>query len=203
MTRRIRFILIVFLVSILPGCGLDLDWKADEEFNNSIQPPQEVMDAVGVKEGMVIGEFGAAYGRFTLPLAARVGETGCIYANDIEESSLEFLRKRCRKAGLKNVRTILGEYEDPLFPKGSLDMAFSALVYHEIESPVVFLKNLIPALKPNAPIVIVDNAPGKNTEKSNIGRHWEKEFADAGLEIVKRKKLHERDVLFILKVATR
>jgi len=203
MMRRTRFILIVFLVSILPGCGLDLDWKADEEFNNSIQPPQEVMNAIGVKEGMVIGEFGAGYGRFTLPLAARVGESGRVYANDIEESSLAFLRKRCRKAGLKNVRTILGKYEDPLFSKGSLDMAISTLVYHEIENPVVFLKNLIPALKPDAPLVIIDNAPGKNKEKSNAGRDWKQEFADAGFEIVRMEKLHERDIIYILKVATR
>lgn len=178
----------------------DFDWREDEVANNAIQPPEEVMNLAGVKEGMIIGEFGAGYGRFTLPLAARVGAAGCIYANDIEESSLDFLQERCEEAGLTNVKTILGKYNDPMFPKGSLDMAFSTLVYHEIGNPAVFLKNLVPALKPNAPIVIVDNDPAKNTEESNIGRDWKKEFQDAGLEIVKMENLKERDVIFILQV---
>jgi ubiquinone/menaquinone biosynthesis C-methylase UbiE len=178
----------------------DADWREDETGNNAIQPPAEVMDLVGVTVGMTIGEFGAGYGRFTLPLAARVGPGGYVYANDVEESSLAFLRERCQDAGLKNVRTVLGTRDDPGFPKGSLDMALSALVYHEIEHPALFLKNLIPALKPGAPLVIVDNDPKRNTEKSNAGRDWETEFRQAGLEIVQTARLRERDVLFVLRV---
>lgn len=188
------------LVFIFCGCGIDLDWRKDEEANNAFQPPEEVMKIIGVKEGMVIGEFGAGYGRYTLPLAARVGKTGRVYANDIDQSSLAFLAKRCREAGLNNVQTILGKDDAPGFPKESLDMAFSTLVYHEIANPVAFLKNLVPALKPNAALVIIDSDPSKNTEESNVGRDWEKEFEAAGLEIVKRESLRERDVIFILKV---
>lgn len=200
--RSLLLPLIGLLASVSLQCSRldwDWDWREDEENNNAIQPPEEVMNIVGVKEGMVIGQFGAGRGRYTLHLAQRVGATGCIYANDIDESSLEFLRERCEQAGLKNVQTIIGTYDDPLFPRGSLDMAFSTLVYHEIGNPVVFLKNLIPALKPGAPIVIIDYNPKKNTEESNVGRDWKKEFADAGLEIVKMEPLHERDVIVILK----
>jgi len=42
------------------------------------------------------------------------------------------------------IKTILGKYDDPLFPGVSLDMAFSSLTYHEIGNPVVFLKILYP-----------------------------------------------------------
>jgi tRNA A58 N-methylase Trm61 len=35
----------------------------------ALQPPDKVMDAVGVKPGMVIGELGAGRGRFTVHLA--------------------------------------------------------------------------------------------------------------------------------------
>jgi ubiquinone/menaquinone biosynthesis C-methylase UbiE len=196
------FLPIVIVFSLIQGCRMDADWRKDEKVNNAIQPPELVMNIVGIKEGMVVGEFGAGYGRWTIFLATRVGEKGCVYANDIEKSSLKFLEKRCQDEGLKNVRTILGKYEDPLFLKESLDLAFSSLVYHEIENPVAFLKNLVPSLKPNAPIIIIDNDPTKNTEKSNIGRDWEKEFDDAGLEITKKEFLPERDVIFILKVKT-
>ena len=81
-------------------------------------------------------------------------------------------------------------------------MAFSSLVYHEIGAPVVFLKNLIPALKPGAPIVIVDNDPKLNTERSNAGRDWLREFEEAGLEVLSTERLKDRDVLFVLRVKT-
>jgi len=199
MTRR-SLIGLAILAVLLHSCNMDLDWREDEENNNLIQPPAEVMDSVGVTKGMVIGEFGAGYGRFTVPLAARVGDTGLIYANDIDKSMLSFIDKRCRRAGLKNVRTILGRLDAPLFPAGSLDMAFSSLVYHEIGAPLVFLKNLIPALKPGAPIVIVDNDPKLNTERSNVGRDWLREFEAAGLEVLRTERFKDRDVLFVLRV---
>ena len=188
------------LTALLYSCNMDLDWREDEENNNVVQPPIEVMDRIGVKEGMVIGEFGSGYGRFTVPLAVRVGEKGLVYANEIDESLVSFIDKRCKRAGLKNVKIILGEVDDPLFPEGSLDMAFSSLVYHEIEKPVIFLKNLLPSLKPDASIVIVDNDPKINSERSNAGRDWLQEFEEAGLEIVRTEKLKDRDVIFILKV---
>lgn len=199
MPRRCLLVLAVLAVS-LHSCNMDLDWKQDEKINNAVQPPAEVMDRIGVKEGMVIGEFGSGRGRFTVPLAVRVGEAGLVYANEIERSLLSFVDKRCRRAGLKNVRTILGRLDAPLFPEGSLDMAFSSLVYHEIGTPVVFLKNLIPSLKPGASIVIVDNDPKVNSEPSNAGRDWLKEFEEAGLEVAKAERLKDRDVLFVLKV---
>jgi ubiquinone/menaquinone biosynthesis C-methylase UbiE len=196
-----RFVLgLVVLTALFHSCNMDLDWREDEEINNVLQPPAEVMDKIGVKEGMVIGEFGSGHGRFTVPLAVRVGEAGLVYANEIDGSLLSFINKRCKRAGLKNVKTILGEVDDPRFPDRSLDMAFSSLVYHEIEKPVVFLKNLLPSLKPDASIVIVDNDPKANSETSNVGRNWLKEFEEAGLEIVRTERLKDRDVIFVLKV---
>ncbi len=38
--------------------------------------PERVMDAVGIRPGMVVGEAGAGTGYFTFKLARRVGPTG-------------------------------------------------------------------------------------------------------------------------------
>ena len=43
---------------------------------NERQPPADILDAIGAKTGMVIGEVGAGTGRMTLWLAWRVRETG-------------------------------------------------------------------------------------------------------------------------------
>ena len=50
------------------------DWE--KSINSERQPPEKVMDAIGVKPGMVISEIGAGRGRYTVHLASRVGEEG-------------------------------------------------------------------------------------------------------------------------------
>ena len=126
---------------------------------NKRQPPDMVMDAVGVKSGMVIGEVGAGRGRYTVHLSDRVGEAGKIFANDIDAEALTFLQERCKRGGITNVETVLGDVEDPRFPEKSLDMIFMVWVYHMVESPVPLLKSFGSSLKPGATVVMVEPPP--------------------------------------------
>ncbi len=177
-----------------------------ERYTNERQPPDKIMAAIGVKAGMVIGEVGAGQGRFTVHLAQKVGESGKIYANDINESSLAHLKDRCKRIGLNNVDIIHGQVEDPLFPKDSLDMVFMILTYHHLAKPVALLKNLIPSLKPGATVVVVDPDPEKDKDRSGRESTSEekirKEAGEAGLELVRVETFLERDNIFILKVKT-
>ena len=129
--------------------------------------PGKVMDVVGVKPGMIIGEVGAGHGYFTFHLSRRVGESGKIYANDIASRALASLRRKCEKEGITNIETIVGEVEDPLLPKGILDMVFIVNAFHDLAKPVVLLNNLVPSLKPDAPVVIIDRDPTKNRDPAS------------------------------------
>ncbi len=130
-----------------------------EKRNNERQPPDKVMDAIGVTAGMVIGEVGAGRGRYTMHLARRVGDTGKIYANDINAEALDFLRYRCQQGGIANVEIVLGDVEDPKFPDAGLDMIFMVWVYHMVESPVPLLRSFGASLKPGAKVVMVEPVP--------------------------------------------
>lgn len=178
--------------------------EASERGTNAIQPPDKVMDAIGVKPGMVIGEVGAGRGRYTVHLAHRVGQTGKIYANDINEDALRHLRERCRRDETTNVEIIVGKVDDPLFPKASLDMVFMILTYHHLSRPVELLKNLIPSLKPGATVVIVDPDPEKyKTRVSGESTSPEKmrsDAAEAGFEIARTETFLSRDNIFILRL---
>jgi ubiquinone/menaquinone biosynthesis C-methylase UbiE len=132
---------------------------------NKLQPPKEIMDAIGVKPGMIIGEIGAGTGRMTVWLADRVGDKGKIFANDIDRQALDHLERRCEKDNFHNVVTILGEVENPLLPKNTLDLAFMINVYHHLDMPVALVRNIIPSLKSTGILAIVDADP----EKSNFG----------------------------------
>jgi len=175
-----------------------------ERYTNERQPPDKIMAAIGVKAGMTIGEVGAGEGRFTVHLAQKVGESGKIYANDINESSLAHLKDRCKRIGLKNVDIIQGQVEDPLFPKDSLDMVFMILTYHHLAKPVALLKNLIPCLKSGATVVVVDPDPEKDKDRwgreSTSEEKMRKEAGEAGFELVRVETFLERDNIFILRV---
>ena len=132
---------------------------------NKLQPPTKIMDAIGVKPGMIVGEIGAGTGRMTVWLADRVGDEGKVYANDIDRKALDHLEGRCKKDNIYNVVTILGEIEDPLLPENTLDLAFMINVYHHLEMPVALVRNIIPSLKSTGILAIVDADP----EKSNFG----------------------------------
>lgn len=175
-----------------------------EKRANDRQPPDKVMDAIGVRPGMVIGEIGAGRGRYTVHLAERVGDTGKVYANDINESVLSYLRNRCRRNAIRNIETILGEVDDPLFPGDSLDMAFMVWVYHHLDEPVALLENLKHSLKPGATVVILDPAVERGGERDSpeatAREKVERDAGKAGYELVRVEEFLPRDNIFILKV---
>ena len=127
------------------------------------QPPEKIMDSIGVRQGMRVGEAGAGQGYFTFPLARRVGSAGMVFANDISVASLDVIRERAVREGLKNIKIVVGEVEDPLFPEKNLDMVVMVYVLHEVERPIPFLKNLQSYLKPGGLLVIIENT---NTAQS-------------------------------------
>ena len=121
---------------------------------NRLQPPDQVMDAIGVKEGMSVAEIGAGRGRYVVQFAVRVGESGKVYAEDIDADALAHLEKRCERWGLNNVETILGDVADPKLPEGELDLIFIISAYHHFDDPVELLKNARPALKEDGTLAI-------------------------------------------------
>jgi ubiquinone/menaquinone biosynthesis C-methylase UbiE len=152
--------------SLRPAQDADRLTDSDERRSNQDVPPGLIMDLVGVKAGMIIGEVGAGRGRITVHLADRVGEKGKIYANDIDSSSLDYLRSRVRRLEISNVEVIQGTVEDALLPAGRLDMALMVLVYHHLDEPVSLLKNLLPSLKPGGLVAMVE----PNTAHTERGR---------------------------------
>jgi SAM-dependent methyltransferase len=171
---------------------------------NRLQPPDRVMDAVGVKPGMVVGDVGAGAGRYAVQLAARVGVAGKVYANDIDPVGLSLIRERCRKYGIGNIETIRGTVEDTGFRKASLDLVFMIYTYHHLDRPVALLRTLIPTLKPGGSVVIITGDPDKGVwttlpRKEALAR----QFAEAGFDVVRTETFLPRDYLFILKPAAR
>jgi ubiquinone/menaquinone biosynthesis C-methylase UbiE len=120
------------------------------------QPPDKIMDTIGVKPGMVIGELGAGTGYMTFYLAERVGNKGKVYANDISQSALDEITDRAKKEGVKNIEIVMGEIEDPVFPVDDLDMVIMVYVLHMLDKPLEFMENVKKYMAPDTPLVIIE-----------------------------------------------
>lgn len=187
-----------------------LEWE--NSINKKLQPPEQVMDAIGIKPGMVIGEIGAGHGRYTVHLARRVGKKGKIYANDIDKRALSALRERCRRENIGNVETILGKEEDPLFPDQSLDMAFMVWVFHGLDKPGPLMRNLKPCLKTGSPLIIIDPVDSEidmerefagekvDPKRPTIRQRIEKAAIEGGFELVRVYSFLPKDYIFVLEI---
>ncbi len=172
---RVRWICILLLVAAFVSAAAFI--LSQTHVRDRTEQPERVMDATGVQPGMTIGEVGAGQGYFTFWLSRRVGETGKVYANDIDRSALSYIQKRCAAEGIRNIETIRGRVEDPLFPEAMLDMVFMVNSFHDLAKPVELLDNLASSLKPEARVVIMDRDPAKLNDRS---RHFltQKEVLD-------------------------
>jgi ubiquinone/menaquinone biosynthesis C-methylase UbiE len=144
--------LVLFLLLISFSIGVSNARPPREEW----QPPDKIMDAIGIKPGMVIGEPGAGNGYMTFYLAERVGGKGKVYANDISRSALDEIVGRAKREGIENIEIVMGEIEDPVFPVDDLDMVIMVYVLHMLDKPLEFMENVKKYMRSDTPLVIIE-----------------------------------------------
>ena len=156
----------------------------------------EVIAALELKEGHWVADVGAGSGFYTARLARAVGQSGRVYAEDVDEKyAIKRLREMVEKEKLSNVTVILGDPDDPKLPAGALDAVLIVDAYHEMDKYPEMLQHLLAALKPGGRLVMVDLMPLKTRGRpraSQVQNHKlapelaEPEIRQAGFEILAR-----------------
>jgi len=169
---RKRILPLFLLLAVLSCAAKPLSGQDDSKARDLWQKPKEVMDALGIKEGSIVGDIGAGGGYFTFHLAARVGPKGKVYAEDILEDEVAKIRERAAKEGLTQIVAVLGAKEDPRLPAESLNAILVVNAYHEMREHDAMLGAILRALKPGGSLGIID-APAKPGEprESYFERH--------------------------------
>ncbi|MBI3304638.1 MAG: methyltransferase domain-containing protein [Deltaproteobacteria bacterium] len=120
------------------------------------QKPDAVIEALHLQNVQTVADIGAGSGYFTLRLARAVGQHGTVFALDVDEGMLGYLRQRLVKESITNVKVVQVPAHDPLLIDGSVDLAFICNTYHHLEEREVYLRKLRKGLKPDGRLVIVD-----------------------------------------------
>ncbi|HEY8188627.1 MAG TPA: class I SAM-dependent methyltransferase [Pyrinomonadaceae bacterium] len=154
------------------------DPKRDEKLQ-----PDRIMDILGIKQGSNVADIGAGSGWFTVRAARRVGNSGTVYAVDINRDYLTYIENRSKRENLANIRVILGRGDDPLLPAKDVDAVLLLKTYHEIAQPIRLLERTREAMRVGALLGIID----RNGKGDDHGLNKEvviKEAARAGFALV-------------------
>lgn len=196
--KNIIFLIIVSLFLTVSCFSFSQDRRsvltpdnANEARLNKLQPPEQVMNAIGIRPGMVVAEIGAGRGRYAVQLAVRVGESGRVYAEDIDEASLDYLRNRCQRWELNNIDIVLGEVTDPNLPAGEMDVIFIISSYHHFADPISLLKRAKPSLKPDGTLAIGEWLTSTTPEKVK------EQVEEAGFHLDRVEKFLEKNNFYI------
>jgi predicted methyltransferase len=144
-----------------------------------------VMDTLGISPVRNVADIGAGSGFFTVLAARRVGETGMVYAEDINPDSIQHIDARVKKEGLHNVKTVLGKPDEALLP-APVDAVLLLKTYHEVAEPVVLFRNLRHSLAKDAKVGVID----RNGDGTNHGVDRDvviREMEEAGYKLLQQE----------------
>jgi ubiquinone/menaquinone biosynthesis C-methylase UbiE len=198
-TRRLIFSMTFALAVAAPASyaiGTQLASRPAETWIERLERPDrvaglktaEVVAKLGLKPGDAVADIGAGAGVFSWPLARAVAPGGTVYAVEVDKGFLTHIDKRAQEQAITNVRTVLGQFDDPKLP-AKIDLAFIHDVLHHIEHRAAYLKALATYLAPTGRIAIIDldasqpDSPHHDEPNLQVTREQVQQWmAAAGLE---------------------
>jgi predicted O-methyltransferase YrrM len=125
----------------------------------------DIVAAIDPKPGMVLADIGAGSGYHSFRFAEQVGETGVVYAVEIDVEHLDYLRAVKEHEKIAPLRVVEGATTSVGLPADSVDVAFLSGTYQAVYGSVrtadrkAWIASLREVLRPGGRLVIVDNVP--------------------------------------------
>ena len=111
---------------------------------------------LGLRQGMNVADVGAGTGYYSRRIAPLVGPAGTVYAVDVQPQMITMLTDLAKKAGLNNIKPVLGSEDNVKLPDASIDLAIMVDVYHELAFPYEVMESVVRALKPGGRVAYVE-----------------------------------------------
>jgi ubiquinone/menaquinone biosynthesis C-methylase UbiE len=140
----------------LPYTSSDYIHHLEDPQRADWQKPEEVMAKLDLEPGAAVADLGAGSGYFTLRFAKAVGPQGKVYAIDVLDEMLDYIRQRAQDEGVKNIELVKGLPHDPKLPPASVDMIFICNTLHHISERPTYYPLLAKALRPGGRLVDID-----------------------------------------------
>ncbi|MBQ7569098.1 class I SAM-dependent methyltransferase [bacterium] len=123
------------------------------------------------KPGETVLDVGSGVGCYVWAMREAVGETGCVIANDVDTTVLDFIKFVAEKRGFTNVQTVHASYDYPNIDIKSVDRVYiidvlNVMIGMEIKNNLPpseqadsYMQKLVQAIRPKGKLVIIDFPP--------------------------------------------
>jgi ubiquinone/menaquinone biosynthesis C-methylase UbiE len=192
--RGIQLCALGVIAVLLVGCGPLRRLAYGGFFRDSWQQPDRVIESLSIHPGAHVADLGSGGGYFTWPLAEAVGESGRVYAIDVDPDMTSHVAEQSREKGLANVESILAEFHDPLIPEGGVDLIFTCNTYHHFENREEYFRNVAKHLRPGGRLAIIE-PNGKGWLQFLFPHFTEPEVIRAEMEAVGYRRTETFDFL--------
>lgn len=120
-------------------------------------PPAEVLSRLHLKPGTQVADIGAGTGYFSIPIARAIGDADTVFAVDMQREMLDLLRQKLEHPEApKNISLHLGTASQLPLGDHSVDVAFYANIWHEIDDHDAALREAARVTAPQGGIAILD-----------------------------------------------
>jgi len=132
-----------------------LSLRLDDPERDTWQRPDDLLRALKLDPNMTVADVGAGTGYFSVRLARAVPQ-GHVIATDLEPNMLRFLRKRAHREKLVNLRTVQSSHSTSGLAAESVDRILVVHLWHHLEQPDAYARDLAAALRPHGKLFVVD-----------------------------------------------
>ena len=166
------------------------------------EDPALVLEIMGIQEGMAVGDLGCGSGYYTFLFAPAVGASGKVWAIDIQQGAVDYLKERVADAAqnpLDNIEARLSRVDDTLLAPGSLDVAlFSHADFYAYASLLDenrrMLESTFRTMKPGGRLVVLQDLTTVEGASAEI---IAKNFKAVGFEVERQETRREGLELYL------
>ena len=123
---------------------------------------EKIISQIDVKPDMVIADFGAGHGFFSVAFGKIIGPSGQVFAIDVLPQAIEAIRSRAKLEGFLNIKAIHGNLEKmngSTLPDSSCDLVFIANVLFQVPDKQALIKEAHRILKSGGRLAVIEWKP--------------------------------------------
>jgi len=117
-------------------------------------PVGKRLDQFNIKKGYHIVDFGCGPGSFVEYASKLVGNSGRVYAVDVQPLAIKTVKEKVKSKGLENVVPVLATGYPADIDSHSVDVIYALDMFHHVRDATGFLKELHRLLKPDGRLFI-------------------------------------------------
>jgi ubiquinone/menaquinone biosynthesis C-methylase UbiE len=124
----------------------------------------------GIREGMIVVDYGCGPGRYTIRFSRLVGKTGKVYAVDVHELAIETVKRKMKSLGLTNIIPVLAKGYATGIPDHTADMVFALDMFFGVKDPIALLEEIHRILQKDGVLILDDGHQSRQTTLDKVSR---------------------------------